>query len=53
MASLYPAQAIGQSHRLGRFANGTAADVVALSDDLGIGRVWIGGNKVFEAGAPR
>ncbi|MER8843429.1 MULTISPECIES: N-acetylglucosamine-6-phosphate deacetylase [Mesorhizobium] len=53
MASLYPAQAIGQSHRLGRFANGTAADIVALSDDLDIGRVWIGGDKVFEAVAPR
>ncbi|TGV09010.1 N-acetylglucosamine-6-phosphate deacetylase [Mesorhizobium sp. M8A.F.Ca.ET.173.01.1.1] len=51
MASLYPAQAIGQSHRLGRFANGTAADIVALSDDLGIGSVWIGGDKVFEAAA--
>ncbi|TPL80181.1 N-acetylglucosamine-6-phosphate deacetylase [Mesorhizobium sp. B2-3-14] len=53
MASLYPAQAIGQSHRLGRFANGTAADIVALSDDLDIGSVWIGGDKVFEAVAPR
>ncbi|MBZ9738089.1 N-acetylglucosamine-6-phosphate deacetylase [Mesorhizobium sp. CO1-1-4] len=53
MASLYPAQAIGQSHRLGRFANGTAADIVALSDDLGIGSVWIGGDKVFEAVVPR
>ncbi|TIO19093.1 MAG: N-acetylglucosamine-6-phosphate deacetylase, partial [Mesorhizobium sp.] len=28
MASLYPAEAIGQAHRLGRFANGTAADIV-------------------------
>lgn len=53
MASLYPAQAIGQSHRLGRFANGTAADVVALSDGLDIESVWIGGGKVFEAGASR
>ncbi|TGS40737.1 MULTISPECIES: N-acetylglucosamine-6-phosphate deacetylase [unclassified Mesorhizobium] len=53
MASLYPAQAIGQSHRLGRFANGTAADIVALSGDLGIGSVWIGGDKVFEAAASR
>lgn len=51
MASLYPAQAIGQSHRLGRFANGTAADIVALSDDLDIGQVWIGGKTVFEASA--
>ncbi|MER8428892.1 N-acetylglucosamine-6-phosphate deacetylase [Mesorhizobium caraganae] len=50
MASLYPAQAVGQAHRLGRFANGTAADIVALSDDLDIKGVWIGGNRVF-AGA--
>ncbi|MET2829945.1 N-acetylglucosamine-6-phosphate deacetylase [Mesorhizobium shangrilense] len=51
MASLYPAQAIGQSHRLGRFANGTAADIVALSDDLDVKGVWIDGASVFEAGA--
>ncbi|CAN7202931.1 N-acetylglucosamine-6-phosphate deacetylase [Mesorhizobium sp. LjRoot246] len=49
MASLYPAQAIGQSHRLGRFANGTAADFVSLSDDLDIKSVWIGGERVFAA----
>lgn len=47
MASLYPAEAIGQAHRLGRFANGTAADIVALSDDLDVKGVWIGGDKVF------
>ncbi|RJT42554.1 N-acetylglucosamine-6-phosphate deacetylase [Mesorhizobium waimense] len=47
MASLYPAQAIGQSHRLGRFANGTAADIVALSDDLNVKGVWIDGAKMF------
>ncbi|ANT49552.1 N-acetylglucosamine-6-phosphate deacetylase [Mesorhizobium amorphae] len=51
MASLYPAQAIGQSHRLGRFANGTAADIVALSDDLNVKGVWIDGARVFAAGA--
>ncbi|CCV10246.1 N-acetylglucosamine-6-phosphate deacetylase [Mesorhizobium sp. STM 4661] len=51
MASLYPAQAIGQSHRLGRFANGTAADIVALSDDLDVKGVWIGGDRVFGADA--
>jgi N-acetylglucosamine-6-phosphate deacetylase len=50
MASLYPAQAVGQAHRLGRFANGTAADIVALSDDLDVKGVWIGGGRVF-AGA--
>ncbi|BCG91479.1 N-acetylglucosamine-6-phosphate deacetylase [Mesorhizobium sp. 131-2-1] len=49
MASLYPAQAIGQAHRLGRFANGTAADIVGLSDDLDVKGVWIGGEKVFAA----
>ncbi|TJW13891.1 MAG: N-acetylglucosamine-6-phosphate deacetylase [Mesorhizobium sp.] len=53
MASLYPAQAIGQSHRLGRFANGTAADIVALSEDLNVKSVWIGGDKAFEASASR
>lgn len=47
MASLYPAHAVGQAHRLGRFANGTAADIVALSDDLDIQGVWIGGDRVF------
>ncbi|WP_292639925.1 amidohydrolase family protein, partial [Mesorhizobium sp.] len=50
MASLYPAQAIGQAHRLGRFANGTAADIVSLSDELDVKGVWIEGDKVFGAG---
>jgi N-acetylglucosamine-6-phosphate deacetylase len=49
MASLYPAQAIGQSHRLGRFAKGTAADIVALNEELDVQGVWIGGQKVFSA----
>ncbi|TGT91492.1 N-acetylglucosamine-6-phosphate deacetylase, partial [bacterium M00.F.Ca.ET.155.01.1.1] len=47
MASLYPAEAIGQAHRLGRFANGTAADIVGLSEGLDVKNVWIGGEKVF------
>jgi N-acetylglucosamine-6-phosphate deacetylase len=47
MASLYPAQAIGQSHRLGRFAKGTAAGIVALDDRLDVQGVWIDGEKVF------
>ncbi|TIX37177.1 MAG: N-acetylglucosamine-6-phosphate deacetylase, partial [Mesorhizobium sp.] len=51
MASLYPAQAVGQSHRLGRFANGTAANIVSLSDDLAMKSVWIDGAKVFAANA--
>ncbi|WP_376702486.1 N-acetylglucosamine-6-phosphate deacetylase [Mesorhizobium sp. ISC25] len=51
MASLYPAQAIGQSHRLGRFAKGTAANIVSLSDDVDIKSVWIDGAMVFAANA--
>ena len=47
MASLYAAEAVGQSHRLGRFAKGTAADIVALSDDLVMKGTWIGGERVF------
>ncbi|TPI76435.1 N-acetylglucosamine-6-phosphate deacetylase [Mesorhizobium sp. B2-8-9] len=49
MASLYPAEAIGQAHRLGRFANGTAADIVGLSEGLDVRNVWIGGRKLFGA----
>ncbi|MDG4882319.1 N-acetylglucosamine-6-phosphate deacetylase [Mesorhizobium sp. WSM4884] len=51
MASLYPAEAVGQAHRLGRFANGTAADIVGLSDDLDVKNVWIGGERAFAAKA--
>lgn len=47
MASFYAAEAVGQSHRLGRFAKGTAADIVALSNDLGMKGTWIGGERVF------
>lgn len=47
MASLYAAEAVGQSHRLGHFAKGTAADIVALSDDLAMKGTWIGGERVF------
>ncbi|KQZ82944.1 N-acetylglucosamine-6-phosphate deacetylase [Mesorhizobium sp. Root157] len=49
MASAYPAQAVGQSHRIGRLAKGQAANVVALSEDLAVNGVWIGGDKVFSA----
>ncbi|MBL8576923.1 MAG: N-acetylglucosamine-6-phosphate deacetylase [Mesorhizobium sp.] len=46
MASLYPAQAIGRAGRLGHFAKGSAADIVALSHKLNVTGVWIGGRKV-------
>jgi N-acetylglucosamine-6-phosphate deacetylase len=46
MASTYPAEAVGQGHRLGRLAKGTAADIVALSDALDVKGVWIDGKRV-------
>jgi N-acetylglucosamine-6-phosphate deacetylase len=49
MASLYPAQAIGQGGRLGSFASGAAANIVALSGELDIAGVWIDGKQVFRA----
>lgn len=49
MASLYPAEAIGQAGRLGRLAKGAAADVVALSKSLDVSGAWIGGTRVFQA----
>jgi N-acetylglucosamine-6-phosphate deacetylase len=49
MASLFPAEAIGQGHRLGRFAKGRAANIVALSDELDVAVVWIDGKPVFRA----
>ena len=38
-----------RAHRLGRLARGTAANIVALSDDLDVSGVWIGGSRVFDA----
>jgi N-acetylglucosamine-6-phosphate deacetylase len=49
MASTYPAEAVGQSHRIGRLAKEQAANLVALSEKLGVEGAWIDGNKVFAA----
>jgi N-acetylglucosamine-6-phosphate deacetylase len=49
MASTYPAEVIGQSHRLGRLAEKMAANIVSLDDELGVTGVWIEGKKVFAA----
>ncbi|WP_395448765.1 N-acetylglucosamine-6-phosphate deacetylase [Aminobacter sp. UC22_36] len=49
MASLYPAEAVGQDHRLGRLAKGYAANAVQLTDTLDVSATWIDGNKVFSA----
>jgi N-acetylglucosamine-6-phosphate deacetylase len=49
MASLYPAESIGQDARHGRLAPGARADIVHLSDALDVESVWIGGEKAFAA----
>jgi N-acetylglucosamine-6-phosphate deacetylase len=49
MASTYPAEAMGFSTR-GRLTAGSRADIVAISPDLQVSRVWIGGAAVFMAG---
>lgn len=49
MASLYPAAVLGQAPRRGRFKQGSAADIVALTDRLAIAGVWIGGAQVFSS----
>lgn len=49
MASLYPAEAVRQEHRLGHLRPGAAASFVHLTDDLAIHSVWIDGKKVHEA----
>lgn len=49
MASAYPAQAVGQAHRIGRLAKGMAANIVALGRGLDMAGVWIDGEKVFTA----
>lgn len=51
MASLYPAEAVGQDGRLGRLMMGSAANIVHLSDKLDMRGVWIDGARVFSAAA--
>jgi N-acetylglucosamine-6-phosphate deacetylase len=46
MASLYPAEAVGQEHRLGRIGEGRPASFVHLSDGLEVRNVWIEGERV-------
>ena len=49
MASLYPAEALGVDAERGHFGHGTRADLVHLSDDLGVRRTFIGGETVWAA----
>ena len=43
MASLYPAEFIGQDNRVGSIAEGRRADFVILDDELNVIDVWFGG----------
>jgi len=49
MASLYPAESIGQGARHGRLTPGARADIVHLSNALDVESVWVGGERVFAA----
>jgi N-acetylglucosamine-6-phosphate deacetylase len=49
MASAYPAEAVGQSQRLGRLAKGMRANIVALTENLEVASVWIDGVREFRA----
>lgn len=49
MASLYPAQTMGVSARIGRLGVGTDASFVHLGEGLDVQRVWIRGEQVFAA----
>ncbi|CAN7359324.1 N-acetylglucosamine-6-phosphate deacetylase [Phyllobacterium sp. LjRoot231] len=44
MASLYPAQSIRIDHHYGRLAQGYAANIVHLDDNLDVDHVWIDGD---------
>jgi N-acetylglucosamine-6-phosphate deacetylase len=48
MASLYPAEAVGQEHHLGRLGEGRPASFVHLSDALEVRSVWIEGKLVHQ-----
>jgi N-acetylglucosamine-6-phosphate deacetylase len=48
MASLYPARAVGQQHRLGRIGEGRPASFAHLSDALEVRNVWIEGKHVHQ-----
>ncbi len=52
MATLTPARLLGLDGRIGRLAEGFAADLVHLSDALDVADVWIGGKGLEEAVAP-
>jgi N-acetylglucosamine-6-phosphate deacetylase len=48
MAATTPASLIGEGARKGRLAPGFDADVAALSSDLEVKTVWVGGREAFD-----
>ncbi|MBL4647183.1 MAG: N-acetylglucosamine-6-phosphate deacetylase [Hyphomicrobiales bacterium] len=48
MGSLFPAQAIKQSH-IGQLTDAAAANIIHLSDDLTLFRTWVNGETVHTA----
>ena len=49
MATSTPARLLRLDRRIGRLAPGLRADLVHLSDDLGLAGVWVGGRREHEA----
>jgi N-acetylglucosamine-6-phosphate deacetylase len=49
MASLYPAQALGLDHELGRIRPGFRASLIELDEALNLRRSWVDGKR-YEAG---
>jgi len=47
MASLYPANYLGQAHKIGSLTVGSQANFVFLSDDLSVNQTWVNGKQVF------
>ncbi len=49
MASTYPARAIGRNEQIGSIRAGCRADLLELTDNFEISRVWQGGKLVYAA----
>ena len=49
MASLYPAEYLGLSDRMGQLSIGGRADLLLVDDNVKVARTYIGGELVFQA----
>ena len=52
MASLTPAQRVGMEHRVGSLESGKVADILVLTEDLQVNRVFLGGEEYVTPDAP-